>query len=323
MQPNTSITTTVIVSKKNTTKPLLSICIPTNGVSDWVFPVLESIYSQKIDDRLFEVVLMDNGNDPSFKEKATDYANEKNNLLYATTTAQLFLSELQSYRSASGVFIKFINHRSILQPGSLQYLIDFIKKNSKKKPIVYFANGCLKTKEKIQTLPSFDLFVRGLGYWLTWSSGMGFWKEDFDTTDLSTVNELFPHTAILFSKKDRETYLLDNTILFEDLPQGKKPKGNYNLFHAFAVEFPDLMLGLWKAGDISAETFFSVKQSLLGFLQSLYYTYIFRKVYCSYDLSNYKDEISVFYSLHQVKKKRFWLLAKEMFGRLFKFQSLR
>ena len=28
---------------------LLSLCIPTYGVSEWVFPVLDSIYNQKID----------------------------------------------------------------------------------------------------------------------------------------------------------------------------------------------------------------------------------------------------------------------------------
>lgn len=42
--------------------PLLSICIPTNGIVEWVIPVLKSIYSQKADNSLFEVVVTDNGN---------------------------------------------------------------------------------------------------------------------------------------------------------------------------------------------------------------------------------------------------------------------
>ena len=43
--------------------PLLSICIPTNGIVSYVLPVLDSIYSQvKGNDlELFEVVIVDNG----------------------------------------------------------------------------------------------------------------------------------------------------------------------------------------------------------------------------------------------------------------------
>ena len=33
-------------------KPLLSLCMPTNGVVEWVFPVLESIYKQGCDNSL-------------------------------------------------------------------------------------------------------------------------------------------------------------------------------------------------------------------------------------------------------------------------------
>ena len=35
-------------------KPLVSLCMPTNGVIDWVFPVLESIYNQNINNELCE-----------------------------------------------------------------------------------------------------------------------------------------------------------------------------------------------------------------------------------------------------------------------------
>ena len=45
---------------------LLSLCIPTNGISEWVFPVLDSIYNQKVDDSLFEVIVTDNGNNEQF-----------------------------------------------------------------------------------------------------------------------------------------------------------------------------------------------------------------------------------------------------------------
>ena len=41
---------------------LLSLCMPTNGISEWVFPSLDSIYNSSVDESLFEVIVTDNGN---------------------------------------------------------------------------------------------------------------------------------------------------------------------------------------------------------------------------------------------------------------------
>ena len=54
-------------------KPLVSLCMPTNGVIDWVFPVLDSIYNQNVDIDLFEVVITDNGNNAEFKKSIKGY----------------------------------------------------------------------------------------------------------------------------------------------------------------------------------------------------------------------------------------------------------
>ena len=59
------------------TQPLLSLCIPTNGIAELVFPVLDSIFIQKdVPHDLYEVVVMDNGNNCSFKEKMIEYAGK-------------------------------------------------------------------------------------------------------------------------------------------------------------------------------------------------------------------------------------------------------
>ena len=42
-------------------RPILSLCMPTNGVVEWVFPVLDSIFGQNANSNEFEVVVMDNG----------------------------------------------------------------------------------------------------------------------------------------------------------------------------------------------------------------------------------------------------------------------
>ena len=100
-------------------RPLLSLCIPTNGIVEWVFPVLDSIFSQKVDTSLYEVIITDNGDNAEFKEKMKDYLFEKDNLKYYETNAGIFRNEIESYMRASGELIKFVNHRSILVEGVL------------------------------------------------------------------------------------------------------------------------------------------------------------------------------------------------------------
>ena len=57
----------------NTLVPLISLCIPTNGIIEWVFPVLDSISAQKVDEQLFEVIVTDNGTNIDFYNQMLKY----------------------------------------------------------------------------------------------------------------------------------------------------------------------------------------------------------------------------------------------------------
>ena len=61
---------------------VVSLCLPTNGIIEWVFPVLDSIYRQNVDDSLFEVIVTDNGDNEQFRLMMIEYAKDKNNLIY-------------------------------------------------------------------------------------------------------------------------------------------------------------------------------------------------------------------------------------------------
>ena len=67
---------------------LLSLCIPTNGVLEWVLPVLESIYNQNVDESLYEVIVSDNGNSEEFRQALESYKMSHSNLIYKKTYAQ-------------------------------------------------------------------------------------------------------------------------------------------------------------------------------------------------------------------------------------------
>lgn len=294
---------------------LLSICIPTNGVIEWVFPVLDSIYRQDVDESLYEVVITDNGNNQNFFELMSNYSNNHSNLRYIKTEAFEFLNEIEAYKAANGVFIKFINHRTLFLDGTLNYFLKFVETYKSSKPVVYFANGVLNFKGT-KVFTDFDQYVCGLSYWSSWSTGMGFWKEDFERLDKGKAfNTLFPHTDILFGEKTKNQYIIDNRVLLEEIPAGKIPKGRYNLFNAFAVEYPAIILDLYRNNNISYKSFLYLKHENLKFIAKLYWDYIIRKKKCSYDLSGYSHLIGVFYSKFSIYNMIFKLTLKKLFCR--------
>jgi len=284
------------------TKPVVSLCIPTNGVVEWICPVLDSIFRQGVDASLFEVVVTDNGSNTDFQEiMARDYLPRFSNLVYEQTTAPLFLNEIEAYKRAKGILIKFVNHRTMLLPGALEKLVAFAQENADKKPIVYFSNGVLPIEKIQHVYESFDQFVKNLSYWSSWSTGMTFWKEDFDRIPEGTeFNELFPHTTILFAERHRDRYIIDNTEIMSEISAWKKPKGKYDIFYAFAVEYMSILLDMLRSGDISQQTFQFVKKNNGVFVAELYFDYVIRKIYCSYDLSGFDSAIPVFYSKAQI-----------------------
>lgn len=299
-------------------KPILSLCIPTNGVEEWVFPVLNSIYSQKCDNKFFEVVITDNGENTVFKEKIKKYIVKYYNIVYAETKALPFLNEIESYKRASGQLIKFVNHRTLLVPGALKKLIQYAIDYVDQKPVTYFANGVLKMEQITQEYPTFDDFVRNLSYWSSWSTGMTIWKDDFEKLpkDGNSFNELFPHTNVLFAERNREKYIINNTVIFDELPQGKKAKGNYDLFFAFGVEYPSIILELYRCKDVTIKTFQSVLQDNLEFLANLYVEYFIKKTYCSYDLSGITDMYDIFYTKRKLQKAIIKLLRGKCLNKI-------
>lgn len=303
-------------------RPLISLCIPTNGVIEWVFPVLDSIYAQGIQENLFEVVLTDNGANEDFRQKMTAYCSLHENILYEKTNALSFLNEIETYKRAKGEFVKFLNHRTQLLPGALQEFLRFVQENRDKKPVVYFANGKLEQPCEVRSYVDFDEYIRNLSYWSSWSTGMGFWKEDFEKIPEKAVfNELFPHTTILFWERERSHYIIDNRVLLYEMPSGGIPKGRYDLFYAFAVEYPSILCDLLRDGSISTQTFLRVKEDNLKFVAELYNRYVRHKASCSYDLSTYNTSIKVYYSNRRVLSQLRKMRIKSVLHRLIRHTS--
>lgn len=282
-------------------QPLLSLCLPTNGISEWVFPVLDSIFSQNIDDTLYEVIVTDNGNNPDFFEKMQDYAKPHTNLIYKKTNAFLFENQIEALRSASGDFLKFINHRAVLEPGSLKWMIDFIEKYKTEKPVIYLSNGQLELKENVE-VNSFDGFVKGIRELASWTTGVGVWKSDFEKIpDDKVYNKISPHSDVLFAERKKEKYVINDYLWCHEIDISHKKKGSYDLYKAFGIEEFSITLSLYLDGDISVETLKAVKKAYEKLLVRFYRIFhIFRRP-CSYDLKSFNKTTSIFFSPTRIK----------------------
>lgn len=296
--------------------PILSLCLPTNGVMGWVLPALESIYTQEIDTCLFEVVVTNNGDDCQFDDFMLEYAADHKNLIYKKTDAYMFHNQLEALKLASGDYLKLINHRSIMQGGSLAMMLSIIKENLKEKPVLYFSNGVMSQDYSLNT---FDEFVRTLGKYASWTTGVGIWKSDYDNLPIDMkIDNISPHSCILFAIRKGRKYKIENFVFAEDITQEHSKKGNYDLFKAFGVEEVMISQNLYIDGDITATTFKKVKNDYKKFVSDLYFDFIVRKKICSYDLNGFDDAMGVYFNKYDIIFRAYVNALKRVFVKLWR-----
>lgn len=296
-------------------EPIVSLCLPTNGIIEWVFPVLDSIYAQSVDQNLYEIIVTNNGNNEEFENRMFEYQAKHSNITYKKTTAFMFYNQLEALKLANGKYLKFVNHRGLFTKDSLNRMIKLICENERTKPVIFWGNGVLK--EKQYKLDSFDDFVSTIGHLASWTTGVGIWKEDYDKIPKDMkIDKISPHSCILFSERHKNEYLIDNSIFSQEIEVDQSKKGTYDLFKAFAVEEITITLNLFIDGDITADTFKKVKKDYKRFVADLYWQYIIKKRPCSYNLSGFDDAMGVFYRKKEIKVEVLLLLLKKIIAKI-------
>lgn len=280
----------------------LSLCIPTNGISEWVFPVLDRIFSQNVDSRLYEVIVTNNGQNEDFHFAMNEYAQQHENLIYRQTDAYMFENQIEALRLASGQYLKFVNHRSLLEPGTIEWMISIVKKTMRDKPVIYFSNGALKSgADKQQVFDDFDGFVKGLKHIASWTTGVGVWKSDFEKIAIDhKYNKISPHSDVLFAERKKSKYIINDMKWSQDIYEGHENKGTYDLYKAFAIEEISIILDLFKDGDISAETLKSTIREYKKFVADCYLSFNIMHRPCSYNIDNFDDSMGVFMSKKEI-----------------------
>ncbi len=273
-------------------QPLLSICIPTNGAVEYVVPSLESIYNQEVDASSFEVVITDNGADSQLEEAINKF--EYPNLRYIKTDVQGFMNQICAFKESQGAFIKMINHRALFHDGSLQKMIDFIKKYQEKKPILYFPNGHLG-RIKTAECQNLDEFLNKVSFWSSWEQGVGIWQEDKKKLDDVRYDKMFPAASILFGVRRNATYIVCDEKFTYEKPSKRIRK--YDFFQVFAVDFLNIIHQLYKEGRISENTFDFVRNDMYRrYLISYYYQIVVAKTDLAQTPKNIRSSMTKYYS---------------------------
>ena len=290
----------------------LSLCLPTNGIEEWVFPVLENIYKYDVDEEEWELIVTDNGDNEAFYTKMIKFASEHDNLIYKKTTAFLFENQIEALRLASGEYLKFVNHRSILEPDAIKWMIEIVKCYLHEKPIMYFSNGVLRYKES-KSYGKFDDFVKGLRAYASWTTGVGVWRSDFKQIPKDWIyNKITPHSDVLFWVRDRSKYYIFDKKWCHDIDSSHKKKGKYDLYRAFGVEEITVTLNLFNERDICADTFKYIVKCYERYVANLYLTFNILKEPCSYSLDGFNDAMGIFLSKRRVLIRAYTQLPKRL-----------
>lgn len=283
---------------------ILSLCLPTNGVVEWVIPALDSIYGENINNNEFEVIVTDNGKNLSFEKVMADYVKKYDNLTYKKNDAFMFDNQLETLKLAKGSYLKFVNHRSIWKNGRLEYMINFLKKCEKEKPVIYFSNGAMGWGPIYKEFHTFDEFVSNLGILGTWTSGVGIWKEDFDRIPSDyNYDKISPHAGLLYAERKKSKYIINDLYWMTEIDTDHSKKGKYDLYKAFALDEFIITINLYRDGDISIETLKRVKNSFRDFLIQLYCDFNLLQMPCSYDLKGFDDYVDIFFDKEDIIKE--------------------
>lgn len=308
-------------------KYLLSICIPTNGVSRWVVPNVRQIYSLGTDPEIFEVVVADNAPNEEMDAAMAEFSKYPN-FRYVKTKAEGFYNIIENFVQAKGDFMIKINHRCLMQKGSIERIYQLGCEYIDRKPLIYLSNGLLNENRRLE-FGSFDDYLRKLTFYSSLSEGLFFWKEDLIEVPNIKFAPMSPNVSLMFNSKTKDFFVIDD-IQFGDA-QDSTGKYGYDLFNTFAVLYLDLVNQVRIDGYLSKEGFIQIKKDLFKWLSGYYYLMDVKGEKGNYTINDVKKNLSVYYSkydyYHMVFYARFvmfpWMLAKSVAKKILKSFSLK
>lgn len=250
-----------------TTKPLLSICIPTYNRADVLWHCLNSIVQNKSFNEEVEVFISDNASSDNTKEVIQPFVNKFNNIIYVQQKENIggernFIYVLEN---ANGIFRKLHNDYSIFTENGLQTLLDHIKKEKTNKNLLYFINSSDTYKETINNLNDFIDIVKLSASWI---GSYGFWDEDYINLEkkddkIATQFMQVDWFLRLFERKKKCMICYGNYIVRYKF---KASQGGYNFIKVQHKNYIEMFIPYYQKGMIDLNKIKKLKRDSYNWL---------------------------------------------------------
>ena len=275
-------------------QPVISICIPAYKRIEILKRTIDSIYddaiSNNIDFALFEIAISDN--DPEHEVESLISSYSHSNLSYHYTDCKGFMNSFFALKNGRGIYLKLLNSQSCFASGTLSELIELVQNNYDTKAIILMTNGML-CKKKVIEYNMFNQFMKASSFYSSWSNSFGIWRDDFVNLPVIDLNELFPHTSILFCFDTNRKYIIDDRVLFNI--QTIQKKGGHNMFKSFSVDYMFLITDLYSRKRISTITYKSIRHDLVfKFFPHLFFKNQILKI-DSYEYADFKINLRKYF----------------------------
>jgi glycosyltransferase involved in cell wall biosynthesis len=250
-------------------QPLLSICIPTYNRCDVLSESIKSIVNSPVFKEI-ELVISDNCSEDNTENLVLSYVKQfPNNIKYIKTDKNGSGEEnfVNVLAHGNGKFLKLSNDYSVYKTGSIEFLLEKIKKNMTDKPILFFLNnGSIQDNDACIKCSSIDSFVQLVSWDMAWIGRHGLWKEDFDALDdkLRFASKFFIQIDWIFRLlvSGKKCLLFKRTIT-ERYPFSAT-QGGYNFFQIHIQNYLDMQQPYVEKGLISQKTYLNDKRKLFS-----------------------------------------------------------
>jgi hypothetical protein len=139
----------------------------------------------------------------------------------------------------SGQFLKLCNDSLCYKEGSLEYMVNLVKKNAIEKPTLFFLNGVFEKFNYTYTAKNLDYFLTKVSFYITCIACFGIWKKDFNSLpNFSRYSNLYltqVDVLLRLLSVPNTHSIVDNTKIFDVQDIGDK--GGYGLLTVFVKNY--------------------------------------------------------------------------------------
>lgn len=249
-------------------KPLLSICIPTRNRQEMLGRCLSTLTGLETFSRSqdVEIVISDNASSDATEKVCLEFVSRwPGRIRYFRNTDNVgdenfFLA----LRRGRGEFLKLSNDTLLFSEEGLACIFDAVKRNMKRRPLLFFTNGNGTSGAEAKECDSIDGFVSAVSFYTTWIGSVGFWKEqltampDFARMCSSQLTQVDAIFRILSMSAQSVVY---NRVFAKVIPV--KNKGGYSLSRVFGSNYFSILRHYVKTGSLSSTVYRREKRRVL------------------------------------------------------------